>query len=53
MAANATEKNFKVRKTGPNRSSVGMLAYSLDTAATQVGLPAIQASLELSAVASQ
>jgi MFS family permease len=32
---------------------MGMLAYSLDTAATQVGLPAIQASMEMTAVASQ
>jgi MFS family permease len=34
-------------------AALGMLAYSLDTAATQVGLPAIQASLEMTAVASQ
>jgi MFS family permease len=33
--------------------AMGMLAYSLDTAATQVGLPAIQASMEMTAVASQ
>jgi len=53
MAANATEKISKFEKPALIAASVGMLAYSLDTAATQVGLPAIQASLELSAVASQ
>lgn len=48
-----TEKLSKFEKPALIAASVGMLAYSLDTAATQVGLPAIQASLELSAVASQ
>jgi MFS transporter, DHA2 family, methylenomycin A resistance protein len=48
-----TANSSKFERLALIAASMGMLGYSLDTAATQVGLPAIQASLQLTAVASQ